>query len=268
MLKSSPVLRPSHLLAALLLSGAALVLSSSAQAQQPGMHNGSVPQAMHPGEHYSYVFLDPLEGQHHNLDQNGNHVGVEMHGHWVIDVKNPDGTIAEHRDFENTITGYGQELLVGLMSGYVVPSDYGIFLQAASNSSPTPCAPVTSGFTGCGIVRSLTTLPASALCPNFTCFTSLTYAANLVDNTTSGSTFTLAGNFTASQAGTISSVTTMYGTCTPNIGTATALSTVSPSTCSTTAGSGGYRTVSQATITTVNVVASQIVQVTVTISFS
>jgi hypothetical protein len=267
MLKSSPVLRPSHLLAALLLSGAALVLSSSAQAQQAG-GGGVRPAPADAARPYSYVFLDPLEGQHHNVDQNGNHVGVEMRGHWVIDVKNPDGTIAEHRDFENTITGYGQELLVGLMSGYVVPSDYGIFLQAASNSSPTPCAPVTSGFTGCGIVRSLTTLPASALCPNFTCFTSLTYAANLVDNTTSGSTFTLAGNFTASQAGTISSVTTMYGTCTPNIGTATALSTVSPSTCSTTAGSGGYRTVSQATITTVNVVASQIVQVTVTISFS
>ena len=47
----------------------------------------------------------------------GNHEGVKMHGHWVIDVKNPDGTIAEHRDFENTITGYGQELLAGLISG-------------------------------------------------------------------------------------------------------------------------------------------------------
>jgi hypothetical protein len=266
-IQNNRAIRPLTLLTGLLIAVLALACSAHGQAMK-GMANAGAAAPADAARPYSYVFLDPLEGQHTAQSNGANHVGVEMHGHWVIDVKNPDGTIAEHRDFENTITGYGQELLVGLMSGYVVPSDYGIFLQAASNSSPTPCAPVTSGFTGCGIVRSLTTLPASALCPNFTCFTSLTYAANLVDNTTSGSTFTLAGNFTASQAGTISSVTTMYGTCTPNIGTATALSTVSPSTCSTTAGSGGYRTVSQATITTVNVVASQIVQVTVTISFS
>lgn len=238
----------------------------TARAQQPGQHNGSTPQAVHPGEHYSYVYLDPLEGQHHTAAQNtGNHVDVEMHGHWVIDVRNPDGTLAEHRDFENTITGYGQELLIGILSGYVVPSDYGIFL---STNGTAPCATVTSGYPGCAIVRSLTTLPASALCPNYTCFTGLTYSANLVDSGSSGSTFTLAGNFTASQAGTINGVTTDYGTCAANIGATTALSTVSPSTCSTTAGSGGYRTVSQASITTVNVVQSQIVQVTVTISFS
>ena len=34
----------------------------------------------------------------------GNHEDVKMHGHWVIDVRNPDGTLAQHRKFENSIT--------------------------------------------------------------------------------------------------------------------------------------------------------------------
>lgn len=194
----------------------------------------------------------------------GNHEGVKMHGHWVIDVKNPDGTIAEHRDFENTIAGYGQELLAGLLSGYVVPSDYGIFL---GSSGTVPCAEP-QGFPGCVILRSLTTLPGSAVCPYYTCFTGLTLTPTLIDNSSSGSAIVLAGTFTASQGGTINSVTTLYGTCAANIGAATALSTVSPATCSTTPGSGGYRQLSAASITPVTVVTSQIVQVTVTITFS
>lgn len=194
----------------------------------------------------------------------GRQEGVKIHGHWVIDVRNPDGTLAQHHDFENSATGYGQELLAALMSGYAVPSDYAIFLASTGTA---PCS-APQGNIGCGIVHSLTTLPGSALCQYYTCFTSLTYAANIIDSSASGSTFTLAGNFTASQAGTITGVSTFYGTCPANLSTVTGLTTVSPSTCSTTPGSGGYRTGTTTTITTVNVVASQIVQVTVTFSFS
>jgi len=194
----------------------------------------------------------------------GNREGVKMHGHWVIDVKNPDGTIAEHRDFENTITGYGQELLAGVISGYVVPSDYGIFL---SSSGTVPCAEP-QGFAGCVILRSLSTLPGSAVCPYYTCFTGLTLTPTLIDNASTGSAIVLAGTFTATQGGTITGVTTLYGTCPAQIGSATALTTVSPSTCSQTQGSGGYRQLSQAPVSTVTVVTSQIVQVTVTITFS
>jgi hypothetical protein len=263
---SSHVLRPSHLLPALLLAAAALLFSAPARAQA-GQHNGSTPQALPPGQHYSYVYLDPLEGQHSPAAQNsGNHIGVEMHGHWVIDVRNPDGTLAEHRDFENSIAGYGQELMIALLSGYGVPSDYGIVLTTAGTA---PCA-APQGFQGCGIFRSLTTLPASAFCPYYTCFTGLTYTPTLVDMQSSGpgSQLVLAGNFTATQGGTINGVSTLFGSCPANIGSATALTTVSPTTCSTTPGSGGYRQLSQASITPVTVVTSQIVQVTVTITFS
>jgi hypothetical protein len=220
--------------------------STRPQTPQAGAHVGSAPQ------------------QASTTPSSGNQEGVKLHGHWIIDVRNPDGTLAEHRDFENTATGYGQELLAALMSGYAVPSDYAIFL---STTGTAPCA-APQGYQGCGIVRSLTTLPASALCQYYTCFTGETYSANLIDSSGTGSTFTLQGNFTATQGGTITGVSTLYGTCPANLSTATALATVTPAACSTTTGSGGYRTGTTATVSTVTVVTSQIVQVTVTFSFS
>jgi len=33
----------------------------------------------------------------------GNHEGITVHGHWAIDVKNPDGSLAKHVEFENSL---------------------------------------------------------------------------------------------------------------------------------------------------------------------
>lgn len=35
----------------------------------------------------------------------GPHEGIKVHGHWVIDVRNPDGTLVTHREFENGLIG-------------------------------------------------------------------------------------------------------------------------------------------------------------------
>jgi hypothetical protein len=43
---------------------------------------------------------------------------MKVHGHWIIDIKNPDGTLAHHHEFENSIQYDGQNYLVGLLSGY------------------------------------------------------------------------------------------------------------------------------------------------------
>jgi len=39
---------------------------------------------------------------HKKSDSGGKNEGIKVHGHWVIDVKNPDGSLAGHRDFENS----------------------------------------------------------------------------------------------------------------------------------------------------------------------
>jgi hypothetical protein len=240
----------------LILAGAA-ILATSARAQK------SVPAPAHidPAKPYSYVFLDPLEGQHGTSRNDGNHVGVEMHGHWVIDVKNPDGSIAEHRDFENTIQNEGAEFLVGLLAGYTVPSDYGLTVHPPANGT-APCA--LNQLQGCGMVRSLIDAPGYQLCSTFTCTVDLTYKPTI--SLFGANSFMMAGSFTATQAGTISDVQTWWGSCV-DPASATQLATYSPSNCANFS-QVGYFNLSAANITALSVVASQIVQVTVTITFS
>jgi len=42
--------------------------------------------------------------------------GIKVHGHWTIDVRNPDGTLASHHDFENSLQSTGAGVLVGSLS--------------------------------------------------------------------------------------------------------------------------------------------------------
>ena len=37
----------------------------------------------------------------------GGHEGIKVHGHWTIEVHNPDGTLATHREFENSLLPTG-----------------------------------------------------------------------------------------------------------------------------------------------------------------
>jgi hypothetical protein len=52
--------------------------------------------------------------------------GIKVHGHWVMEVKNPDGTVAERREFNNSLVTLdgdsisGDQLLAGLLSGNLV----------------------------------------------------------------------------------------------------------------------------------------------------
>jgi hypothetical protein len=35
--------------------------------------------------------------------EDGPHEGIKVHGHWVIDVRNPDGSLVTHHEFENAL---------------------------------------------------------------------------------------------------------------------------------------------------------------------
>src|SRR5205807_2421379 len=37
--------------------------------------------------------------------------GIKVHGHWIIDVRNPDGTLVTHSEFENAVTAQGKDAL-------------------------------------------------------------------------------------------------------------------------------------------------------------
>ena len=200
------------------------------------------------------------------------HQGVKVHGHWVIDVKNPDGTIAQHRDFENSLESSAQGYLVGLMSGYMIPGDYMIVMGASSGN-----APCVATYQFCGVVHNLNTYPALGYCGAYYCTgSSLSYTYNLgtLGSGTGPFSIVLAGSITANQTGSIGTVYTAMSTC-ANIGFSTTvnpstLETSSPASCVTqTSPEPWFGPLTQATLASpVSVASGQIVQVTVTITFS
>ena len=197
------------------------------------------------------------------------HQGVKVHGHWVIDVKNPDGSLAQHRDFENSLEASAQGLLVGMMSGYLTPGDYMIVMGAASGTSAC-----TATYQLCGIVHNLNTYPALGYCNVYYCTgSSLNYTYNFGTSFAGPFSMVLSGSITANQTGTIGAVYSILSTC-ANIGfgstNPSSIETSSPASCVTqTSPEPWYGTLTQATLASpVSVSSGQIVQVTVTITFS
>jgi hypothetical protein len=43
--------------------------------------------------------------------------GIGVHGYWIIDVRNPDGTLASHTEFENELQPAGKIALVKALQG-------------------------------------------------------------------------------------------------------------------------------------------------------
>jgi hypothetical protein len=62
----------------------------------------------------------------------GQHEGIKVHGHWTIEVRNPDGKLVSHREFENSLGGYpfgnGAGLLAGILGRIVTPGSWQVTL--------------------------------------------------------------------------------------------------------------------------------------------
>ena len=59
----------------------------------------------------------------------GTQEGIKVHGHWTIEVKNPDGKLVTHREFENSLVYNGGALLLpALLSGTAVSGPWQITL--------------------------------------------------------------------------------------------------------------------------------------------
>ena len=192
--------------------------------------------------------------------------GIKVHGHWSIDVKNPDGTLAKHVEFENSLVspGQGDQLLAGLLGGFSVPGDWAIQL-----ASPSICSKTGT----CFILPNLNGFFGTTSCNSANgCATGLTLAY-VASTTTTGAAFKMSGTLTASGTGNITSVATVFSTCMEDLNYSSA-TTFSPSKCITseTTGlppAGTSNTFTATTLTTpLGVVPGQIIQITVTISFS
>ena len=69
--------------------------------------------------------------------ESGMNTGIKVHGHWIIEVRNPDGSPVTHREFENQIQIAGVATLAGLLARAASPGAWAIGLGDAV--SP-PCS--------------------------------------------------------------------------------------------------------------------------------
>ena len=70
--------------------------------------------------------------------------GVKVHGHWTIELKNPDGSVAAHHEFENALVNQGARVLATLLQGNAPRGFWLVQLGAATGGGPcgpnaTPC---------------------------------------------------------------------------------------------------------------------------------
>lgn len=79
----------------------------------------------------------------------GQHEGIKVHGHWTIEVRNPDGTLVSRHEFENALDPGAARILPAVIVGVVRldPNSLKIRIGDAcgSSSAPAPCTvPVTA----------------------------------------------------------------------------------------------------------------------------
>jgi hypothetical protein len=202
--------------------------------------------------------------------------GIKVHGHWVIDVKNPDGTLAEHRDFENALQDKG-EYLTELVSGYATFGGYVIGLSG--NACPAALA---SGDTSCYLNQNAY-LPVTGCGPVLTCIGGLSIAVNLKGVGTPAFSIVLSGFGAVPLAGTITAVQTQdfpcYAAPSGSFVPPTGITSASPTGCVTGSFNSNFDgfgdlftgttlTNASGVPTPLVVSAGQLIQVSVTISFS
>jgi len=227
----------------------------------------------------NYVYREPSDIE--RADANPMHQGIRVHGHWTIDVKNADGTPAQHHEFENQLQYDGTQYLTALISGYAVAGDYAIYFTNATATPtgsastnvvcPAPSSTTTSTFPYCSIVQNINSQPGIFHCLHYVCVSGLTLTPTFGSGTGLPNV-QLAGSITAPQAGAIVNVYVGMNGCnisaTTTPPTPTSAATITAAACQSQIVGSYAGTMSGTTITPVTVVAGQIIQITVTYTFS
>jgi hypothetical protein len=123
--------------------------------------------------------------------------GIKVHGHWVIEVRNPDGSLAHRREFENTLNPVGKSVLAALLSRNASPGTWSVAVFDGL------CPVNAVGSTVCRLFDSATGFSGTA-----NDFITLTTTLSLP-----GDAVILSGSFTAANSGNVTGVATGLGTC-------------------------------------------------------
>jgi hypothetical protein len=177
--------------------------------------------------------------------------GIKVHGHWVLEIRNPDGSVASRKEFENALapgSGNGAYLISGLFNGTFTAGPWVAIVSVNTQNLQNPVLNLSTAQTagGCAVAVS-----------NGPCASSLQATIN------GAGQIVLQGTTPAATAsGVLQSVATNYLGCAPNISTQSCLgSSISGFSY------GGFLT-SATTPAGMSIQAGQDIAVTVTISFS
>lgn len=122
--------------------------------------------------------------------------GIQVHGHWVIEVRDPDGQLAGRREFHNALVTEGAQAVGRALTGSAT-GPWGV----AFAGSPNPCP------NGCVIWEPrLPTVANPSISRNLT-----------VARSQATGTLTLRGNHTVPQDGSVSLVQTLFVQCLPSV---------------------------------------------------
>jgi hypothetical protein len=182
---------------------------------------------------------------------NGSHEGIKVHGHWTIEVRNPDGTLVTHREFENSFAGAGAYPLTTVLARANAVGGWLISLSGGPSAGACPGSGVGLSSGDCVIEDSANTITGTGIFH--------TLAVTTPTNTAGLNTLQLAGTATAGGAGQISIVNTIINVCPGGTGCEPAVSGIYVS--------AGYL-FTQAGITAIPISSGQTIAVTVNISFS
>jgi hypothetical protein len=210
--------------ARLVVLGASLVLTNAAQAQN-SEHKTLASSATQPTQKVNNSATEPstAANEEKSIGAKGD---VHVHGHWVIDVRDPDGTLVTHREFENSYQG--GNMLASIMGRLSSVGLWGVNVEGTQVYSLFE--PLET--------RVLPSLVSRNLSLSF-----------------SATSFVLSGSFTAPSTDSIGYVSTVQAPCAANIAPATPCSV-------------DYLQFTVTTFAPISFVQGQIVQVTVTITFS
>ncbi len=71
--------------------------------------------------------------KHEKADSGGKNEGIKVHGHWVLEIKNPDGSLASRHEFENSLAtappSTGPALLGGLLYGQYAAGPWMVYVR-------------------------------------------------------------------------------------------------------------------------------------------
>ena len=87
--------------------------------------------------------------KHEKAYSGGKNEGIKVHGHWVLEIKNPDGSLASRHEFENALTTSsclnvcGNVGLAQLLTGQYFATEWVVALaytDAACQQNPQSCS--------------------------------------------------------------------------------------------------------------------------------